>query len=109
SATDIRHTLPVTLESTLDLPCILDRDSTMREWLADARGRAAFEPLYARMEEGMREMFGGHGDESSLGFDFMDMLGDMPLVSVLMWQQHALPMHPKDLVDGLLARVHGEA
>ncbi len=41
--------------------------------------------------------------------DFMDMMGDMPLVSVLMWQQDALPMHPEDLVDGLLAQVYGQA
>jgi beta-glucosidase len=38
SAADIRHTLTVTLESTLSLPCILDRESTIREWMADPRG-----------------------------------------------------------------------
>jgi len=27
-------------------------------------------------------------------------------VSVLMWQQDALPMHPEDFVDGLLQQVH---
>ena len=107
SAADIRQTLAVTLESTLSLPCILDRESTIREWMADPRGKAVFGPFYAQMEEQSRKMFGG-GDEHVAGMDFMDMLGDMPLVSVMMWQQDALPMHPEDLVDGLLAQVHGQ-
>ena len=108
SAADIRQALAVTLESTLSLPCILDRESTIREWMADPRGKAVFGPFYTQMEEQSRKMFGG-GDEHVAGMDFMDMLGDMPLVSVLMWQQDALPMHPEDLVDGLLAQVHGQA
>jgi len=110
SAAHIRHTLAVTLESTLNLPCILDRESTIREWMADPRGKVALGPVYAPMEEQSRKMFGGgDGDENNIGMDFMDMMGDMPLVSVLMWQQSALPMHPEDLVDGLLTQVHGQA
>ena len=108
SAADIRQALAVTLESTLSLPCILDRESTIREWMADPRGKAVFGPFYAQMEEQSRKMFGG-GDEHVAGMDFMDMLGDMPLVSVMMWQQDTLPMHPEDLVGGLLAQVHGQA
>jgi beta-glucosidase len=109
SATDIRHTLTVTLKSTVKLPCILDKESTIREWMADPRGRDVFGPFYAQMEEQNRKIFGGSGDESPIGMDMMGMMGDMPLVSVLMWQQDALPMHPEDLVDGLLAEVHGQA
>jgi len=109
SAADIHHTLAVTLESTLDLPCILDRESTVRELMADPRGKAVFGSLYAQMEEQSRKRFGGDGEESIIGLDYMDMIGDMPLLSVLMWQQDALPMHPEDLVDGLLAQVHGQA
>jgi beta-glucosidase len=110
SAADIRHTLVVTLESTLELTCILDRESTMREWMADPRGQVAFGPFYPHMEEQIHKMFGsGDGDESAIGIDVMDMLGDMPLVSVLMWQRDALPMHPEDLVDKLLTEVHGQA
>jgi beta-glucosidase len=109
SAADIRHTLTVTLESTLNLPCILDRESTIREWMADPQGKAAFEPFYAQMEEQFRKMLvGGEGDDN-IGMDIMEMMGDMPLVSVLMWQQDALPMHPEDLVDRLLTQVHSQA
>jgi beta-glucosidase len=100
----------VTLESTLDLPCILDRESTMREWMADPRGRDAFGPTYGHVEEQIRKRFGGDdGEEGGIGLDAMDMMGDMPLVSVLMWQKDRLPMHPEDLVDQLLAQVHGGA
>ena len=31
--------------------------------------------------------------------------GDMPLVSILMWQKDAMPMHPEDLVAGMLVQV----
>jgi hypothetical protein len=36
----------------------------------------------------------------------MQMMNDMPLVSVLMFQQHSLPVHPEEMVAGLLAQVH---
>jgi beta-glucosidase len=110
SAANIHHTLAVRLESTLNLPCLLDRESTIHEWMADPRGKVAFGPFYTQMEEEIRKMFGdGDGDESAIGVDVMEMMSDMPLVSVLMWQQDALPMHPEVLVDGLLAQVHGQA
>lgn len=111
SATDIRHTVTVTLQSTVTLPCILDKESTIREWLADPRGWAVFGPFYAKMETEARKMFGG-GDErygnneSAIGMDIMDMFNEMPLVSVLMFQQHALPAHPEDLVADFLSKVH---
>jgi beta-glucosidase len=110
SSAHIRHALVVTLESTLNLPCILDRESTIREWMADPRGKVVLGLIYAQMEEQGRKMFGGgDSDENTIGIDFMDMMGDMPLLSVLMWQQSALPMHPEDLVDGLLTQVRGQA
>ena len=63
SAADIRQTLTVTLESTLNLPCILDNESTIREWMADPRGKVVFGPFYAMMEAESRKMFGGGGDD----------------------------------------------
>ncbi len=106
SAADIRHTLPVTLVSTLDLPCILDREATVREWMADRRGSVVLGPLLSQMEENTRQMFGG---ADGIGIDFMAMMGDMPLVSVLMWHKDELPMYPDDLVGGLLAQAHSMA
>ncbi|MCB8948559.1 MAG: glycoside hydrolase family 3 C-terminal domain-containing protein [Ardenticatenaceae bacterium] len=111
SSADIRHTLTVTLESSLDLPCILDKESTIREWMADPRGQAVFGPHYAQMEADARKAFGGddnerYATEGSIGMDIMEMFSDMPLVSVLMFQKDALPAHPEDMVADLLQQVH---
>ena len=59
SAADIRQTLTVTLESTLNLPCILDKESTLSEWLADPRGMSALGNLYAEIETTSHRVFGG--------------------------------------------------
>jgi beta-glucosidase len=110
SAVDIRHSLTVMLESTVKLPCLLDKESTIREWLADPRGKIVFGPFYARMEEESRKRFGGgderYGNDGAIGMDIMEMIIDMPLVSVLMFQQNTLPAHPEDMVAGLLQQVH---
>ena len=111
SSADIRHTLTVTLESSLDLPCILDKESTIREWMADPRGQAVFGPHYAQMEADARKAFGGddnerYATEGSIGMDIMEMFSDMPLVSVLMFQKDALPTHPEDMVADWLEQVH---
>ena len=114
SAADIRHSLTVTLKSTLDLPCILDKESTIREWMADPRGKVVFGPFYEMMESETRKRFGGddnerYGNDGAIGMDVMEMFSDMPLVSVLMFQKDALPMHPEDMVAGLLQQVHSES
>jgi beta-glucosidase len=108
SAADIRETVTATLESTLDLPCILDKESTIREWLTDPRGKEVFSPTYAQMETQGRKLFGGgNGDnEHGLGMDVMDMFNDMPLVSVLLFQQSAWSAPAEDIVDDLLIQVH---
>ena len=104
----------MTLKSTLDLPCILDKESTIREWMADPRGKVVFGPFYEMMESETRKRFGGddnerYGNDGAIGMDVMEMFSDMPLVSVLMFQKDALPMHPEDMVAGLLQQVHSES
>jgi len=110
SAADIHEALTVTLESTLSLPCILDKESTVREWLADPRGKAVFGSFYAQIEAQSRKIFGGgderYGNENAIGMDIMDMMNDMPLVSVLMFQQGALTMPAEEMVAGLLMQAH---
>jgi len=110
SAADIRQTLTVTLVSTLDLPCILDKESTIREWMDDLRGKVVFGPFYAQMETSIRKFFGGgderYGNENAIGMDIMDSILDMPLVSILLWMQAGLPKYAEDLVDELLTQAH---
>lgn len=111
SANDIRQRVTVTLESTMVLPCILDKESTMREWMADPRGRAVFRSYYDTIEADTRERFGGNnGDnaryatDGALGMDVMDMLNEMPIISVLL--KDTWKAHPEDIVTELLAKVH---
>jgi beta-glucosidase len=117
SSADIRCRLTATLESTMELPCILDMESTMREWLADPRGKQVLGPFYAQMEMQIRKMFGeaerygnekasNTSNEGTIGMDIMDMMIDMPVVSVLMFQQSALPMPAEEMVAGMLQQVH---
>jgi len=110
SSVDIRHTLTVTLESTLELPCILNMESTVREWLADPRGKVVFGPMFDQMRREMARTMGG-GEESNelIGMDMMGFLMDMPLVSVLGFQEASLPAPAEAVVADLLARVHGNA
>ena len=106
SAADIRHTLTVTLESTLDLPCLLDRESTIREWMADPRCAAVLGPLFEKMMEHNREFFDANQD-GGIGMDMMEMMADMTLVNMLAFQQSNFPMPADQIVDGLLLQVHG--
>jgi beta-glucosidase len=114
SAADIRQSITVTLKSTIDLPCILDNESTLNEWMSDPRGRNVLGPLYTQIESKTRKIFGGQerygdtkGRQDALGMgDIMDMMNDMPLVSVLMFQQQALTRSPEEMVEDLLKQVH---
>jgi beta-glucosidase len=107
SSADIRCRLSVTLKSTLSLPCILDKESTIREWMDDPRGKVIFGSYYSRIEAEGRKMFGTGGEdryagEGAKGMDVMDMFNEMPLLSVLMWQKSAWDKHPEDIVEELL-------
>ena len=66
--------------------------------------KAVFGPVYARMQEESRGLLGD--DENSIGMEIMEMLGDIPPVSVFMFMPDALPVHPEDFVDDLLRQVH---
>ena len=78
--------------------------------MADPRGRVVLGPLFEQIEAQTRKVFGsGDRYSDSIGMDAMDMLADMSLVSVLMFQQGALTMPAEELVDGLLRKVHGMA
>lgn len=106
SATDIRHKLTATLQSTLNLPCILDKESTIREWTTDPRGKIAIAPLLQNMEAMSRQAFGDDGGSEGMGMNIMEMFMDMPLLSVLLFQQSVLSMPADEMVSGLLEQAH---
>jgi len=105
SAADIRCTLAATLRSTLKLPCILNRESTVREWLADAAGRVAFDPMYRMIKSRTAAMFGGE-ESDGIGMDPTGFMMEMPLLSLLQFQEGGLPMPADAIVDLLLQRAH---
>jgi beta-glucosidase len=104
SSADIRCTKTVTLQSTLELPSILNRDSTLREWTEDPRGMSVLAPLFQQMNDQMRANFGG---SEAIGMDPMGFLMDTPLLNLLHFLGGALPSSPEEFVDGLLVKVHG--
>jgi len=106
SSTAIRHKLTVRLESTLDLPCVLDIESTIREWVTDRRGNAVLTPLIKNIVDMNRQSFGDDQEKDATGMDSMEMFYDMPLVSVLMFNQKFLSMPPEEMVEDLLRQAH---
>ncbi|MCO5185827.1 MAG: glycoside hydrolase family 3 C-terminal domain-containing protein [Anaerolineae bacterium] len=114
SSADIRQTLTVTLRSTLELPCLLDEESTIREWLDDPRGKVLAEPILDQIRANVAAMFAGimagdSGAAENVDMDLMMGFSDMPLVSVMLWQADSFDKHPEDLVDDLLKQVYQAA
>jgi beta-glucosidase len=105
SSTDIRHTMTVTLHSTLELPSILNRQSTLREWVEDPRGMSVLAPFYEQMNDQMRANFGGD-DREQIGMDPMGFLMDTPLTGLLYFLGSTMPTSPEEVVDELLAQVY---
>ncbi|MFO7682456.1 MAG: glycoside hydrolase family 3 C-terminal domain-containing protein [Chloroflexota bacterium] len=108
SATDIRCTVPVTMQSTQSLPSILNRESTLAAWMQDPRGKTIFEPFFQQIMGQGGGLLGSDEDESTetIGMNAMDFLSSMPLLSVLHFQDKNLPQSPEAIVDQLLAQVY---
>jgi beta-glucosidase len=107
SAGDIRHKETVTLQSTLHLPSVLNRESTVRAWMRDPKGKAIFEQTFPGLISRMAEMFTiGDGEELGENNQMMGLL-DMPLLSLLEFQAENLPALPDDMVNAALAQVRG--
>ncbi len=103
SAQNIHHTLNVVLQSTVDLPSILDRESTIRSWLEDPVGSKVFAPLYNQVLASMKENI---NDDDDPGMELSTFLMDMPLLSCLYFLGDTLPAAPEELVTDLLSKVH---
>ncbi len=105
SAADIRGTVTVELQSTLNLPSVLNRDSTLRDWLNDRRGRVVFGPMYQQMQAEMARVLAGGEEDSSIGMDASNFLMDMPLLGMLEFQANMLPAAPDAMIGGMLQQV----
>ncbi|MGA2503319.1 MAG: glycoside hydrolase family 3 C-terminal domain-containing protein [Anaerolineales bacterium] len=102
SSADIRCIQTVTLESSQELPSLLNRESTVRAWIEDPRGKDVIAPLLQQMETQIQVNFGGGEADRMEALGFMM---EIPLLNALHFQENALPISPEDLVDGLLAQI----
>ncbi len=105
SEQDIRCMQTVTLRSSMRLPSMLDRRSTLRAWLADPRGKVVCEPVYQQFMAQMVASMGGGAVSERIAMEANDYLMDMPLMDVLYFQDQLLPARPEEIVDGLLTQV----
>jgi beta-glucosidase len=106
SSNDIRFIQTVTLQSTQELPSLLNRESNLNDWMEDPRGRRVSEPLFQQMMTQIQATIGGgQEDGSAVDMDTMFFLMELPLRDLFHFQEAALPMSPEEIVDGLLAQV----
>ncbi|MBN1262305.1 MAG: glycoside hydrolase family 3 C-terminal domain-containing protein [Anaerolineae bacterium] len=106
SSADILAQETVHMESTQVLPCVLDRESTVGEWLEDPRGAAVLQPLMQQMQAQMTA--GMDTETGGIGMEIMSFLKDMPLLSILELFGVPLPLPAAQFVDGLVAQLHQE-
>lgn len=101
SATEICLQATVRLESTQELPCVITKESTIREWLADPRGAQVLQPL-------LQQVFAQVGEEGTEGInaeEAMRFAADMPLEPILDWFGGKLPSTSEQIITQLLAQL----
>ncbi len=103
SSADICARATVEMTSTQVLPCLLNEESTIGEWLADPRGAAVLQPLIQQMQAQMAAET--ESDSEALGMEMMTFLKYMPIGPVLHLFGGQLPATPEEIVAGLLAQV----
>ena len=109
SATDIRCTETVVLQSSLALPTILNRESTVSDWLEDPRGKEIFKPTYQQLQSGLSHLLGASDDAGeAIGMDMTAFIMEMPLLSLLQFREKTMPAPADTTVDGLLAQLYGQ-
>ncbi len=107
SSADIRCTQTVTLQSSQKLTSLLNRDSSLGDWLADPRGRRVLEPLTQQMMSQMPgAASGGQEIDPSVIADLMNYLKELPLHDIFNFVDAGLTVSPDEFVDGMLAEVN---
>ena len=103
SSADICCSETVMLTSTQKLPCILNRQSIVRDWKEDPRGRLAANALFGQINAQMKAIF---GEGEAEGRDTQSFLMEMPLTDLLYFFGVTLDTSPEEIVDELLAEAH---
>jgi beta-glucosidase len=105
SSADIRCRQSVTLQSTMNLPSILGRISTVRDWLADPKGYQILASYLKKLPLHVQEDFGGVKN-GVIGIDVDHFKLDTPLANRLHSYESDLPVSPEQLVDEMLAQIY---
>ena len=105
SAQDIHLRETVTLESTLKLPSLLNKDSTLKEWLEDEKGQGIIGPIMQKMAAQMGAAMGASEGEDAMGMNMMSFLMDLPLLSIFHFQDKLLPVSPEEQVASFLKEI----
>ena len=89
----------------MNLPSILNIESTIRDWLDDPKGKVAFGPIYEKMREQMNSSM---GSSDTIGMDMTGFMMEMPPLSILQFQQKSWDSSPHEIMEGLLQQVHSQ-
>jgi beta-glucosidase len=107
SSADIRERITIRLHSSVELPCILNRDSSVTQWMDDPRGKKVLEPILQPMMKHFGSMLGGDGGAiNEIGMNMLGFMRDMPLYNLLQWQEDNLPKPAEEMLEDLLAQAH---
>lgn len=104
SSADIRCIETVTLQSTLQLPSLLNHESTLRQWMRDKQGKVVIAPLLQQINTQIKAIFGEAGEAE--GLDTLGFLMDMPLADLFSFLDEYVPTDPEEVTRGLLAQVN---
>lgn len=107
SATDIRGSMTVDLVSTVELGSILTPLSTLGDWLADPRGRAASASVLEPAMAALIRTMGGDPDHGVDDRMLNPYLMSLPLADVLAFAGDAVTGDPDTVVARLLEEVRG--
>jgi beta-glucosidase len=86
------------MESTQTLPCVLNRESTLREWNEDPRGAEALKELMEQMTTAM-------GDIDELDMETNSFFDNTPLEALLGFFGGDAETTPAEIINGLLKQI----
>ena len=106
SCADIRCSASAALQSTLNLPSILHRNSTFGDWMSDPRGKAIFGPVYQQIMQPIAAVL-GRAEDGEISVETNAYLMSLPLVDVLEFPGLPLEKSPGEIIDNLLKQLAG--
>ncbi|WP_432405394.1 beta-glucosidase [Wukongibacter sp. M2B1] len=104
SSKEICESIKVNLISTIEPPCTLDYNSTVREWLEDKKGKEIIESLSKKIMNNKDFKNLSEGSE----VDVWKAAQDTQLIFLLRQLSWSLPLVPDMIMSRLLTQVHGK-